>query len=64
MADVRMIDAGPLIGFEPATVEAQEWLVEFVQAEVWQHRGILYVDQHEAARICDGLFDDGLSVTV
>jgi hypothetical protein len=64
MADVRMIDAGPLIGFEPATVEAQEWLVEFVETDGWQHRGILYVDQHEAARICECLFDDGLSVTV
>jgi hypothetical protein len=64
MADVRMIDAGSLIGFEPATVEAEEWLVEFVDAEAWQQGRILYVEPHEAARICDGLFDDGLSLTV
>jgi hypothetical protein len=65
MADVRMIDAGSLIGFQPNTVEAQKWLIEFVRAERRKHRGtVLYVDHRDATRICDGLFDYGLCVTV
>jgi hypothetical protein len=65
MADVRMINAGSLVGFVAESTEAHDWFDEYVEAEGWEYLSpVLYVDHCNAMRIVDDLHDYGLSVTV
>ena len=61
MADVRLIDAGSMVGFQALTDEATDWLDENVEAGGYQHLGsVLYLDNRDAVRIVDGMCDYGL----
>jgi hypothetical protein len=64
MADVLMIDAGPVIGFRAETEEAQLWFDEFVENDPGKHGALIFVDHREAVCILDALYDGGLSVSV
>lgn len=62
MADVRILNAGTLIGFLPENEEAQAFFEDCIAAEGWQYLGpVLYVDHREALRIRDAMGDYGLT---
>jgi hypothetical protein len=63
VADIRLIDAGSLVGFLPATKIGHDWIEAHLDPEPWQYLGsTLYVDQRCARDIMQGMIDDDLKL--
>ena len=61
--DIQLHDGGSLIGFQPMTDAAYEFMDEQVQAESWQWMGpILWVDVRLARDLMQGMIDHGLEL--
>jgi hypothetical protein len=63
MIDVRIINEGIIIGFQPITAIAKEWFDENVQSERWQWLGnVLGIDHRYAEDIIAALAEAGMEV--
>lgn len=61
--DIRVVDEGSVVLFQPETDAAQRWLKANLVSEGWQWMGrSLAVQSSYAANIIDGARSDGLTV--
>jgi hypothetical protein len=61
--DVRLHDQGSLIGFQPVTDSAYEFMYDQVESAGWQWLGaVLWVDQRLARDLMQGMIDHGLEL--
>ena len=61
--DIQLHDQGTLIGFQPVTDAAYEFIDEYVHTESWQWMGsVLWIDQRVARDLMQGMVDHGLEL--
>jgi hypothetical protein len=63
--DIRVLDDGTVVGFQPLTESARDWVAKHVAAEPWQWMAeILWVDHRLANMLATGMAADGLALEV
>jgi hypothetical protein len=63
--DIRVLDDGTVVGFQPLTESARDWVAKHVAAEPWQWMGeILWVDHRLANMLATGMAEAGLALEV
>jgi hypothetical protein len=63
MSDIQLHDGGSMIGFQPRTDAAYEFMDEHVHSESWQWLGpILWVDHRMARDLMQAMVDNDLEL--
>lgn len=61
--DIKVHDQGSVVGFEPITQAAQDWIEANVHAEGWQWLGnVLWCERRYAADLFEAATSAGLEV--
>ncbi len=57
--------ASNIVGIQPFTEEAAQWLLNEVEAEPWQFQGnILWIDQRYIENIINAIIEDNLTIEI